>query len=125
MRVALLIFLLCQFAGEVLYQVFRVPIPGPVTGMLILTFVLLRKRAAVPESIEATGRVLLQNLGLFFVPAGVGIIANFDLIRKEWVPICVALAGSTCLSLMATAWVVHRLHVWLQSRAQAGSAPTN
>ena len=114
MSVALVLLFGCQLAGEVLHRVFRVPMPGPVTGMLLLTLILLRRPSDVPEGLVASTRVLLQNLGLFFVPAGVGVVANIDLIRQQWMPICVALAGSTCLSLLATACTVHLM----RSRSQ-------
>ena len=50
---------------------------------------------------------LIANMGLLFVPAGVGIIAEAGVIRKEWLPIIVAVAGSTILSLIVTALVMH------------------
>lgn len=114
--VALLLLFGCQLAGEILHRVFWVPMPGPVTGMLLLTLILLRKPAAIPEDLAAAARVLLQNLGLFFVPAGVGVVANIGLIRQQWMPICVALVGSTCLSLLATACTVNFLRLRSQRR---------
>ncbi|MBV8901850.1 MAG: CidA/LrgA family protein [Verrucomicrobia bacterium] len=111
---ALLLIFGCQLAGEMLHRVFRIPMPGPVTGMLILTLILVRKPAAVPEDLATAARVLLQSLGLFFVPAGVGVVANIELIRQQWMPICVALVGSTCLSLLATACTVN----FIRSRSQ-------
>ena len=114
MPVALLLIFGCQLAGEMLHRVFRIPMPGPVTGMLILTLILVRKPAAVPEDLATAARVLLQSLGLFFVPAGVGVVANIELIRQQWMPICVALVGSTCLSLLATACTVN----FIRSRSQ-------
>jgi holin-like protein len=123
MSVALLLLFGCQFAGEILYRVFRVPMPGPVTGMVLLTLILLRRPSAVPESLAASARVLLQNLGLFFVPAGVGVVANVDLIRQQWMPICVALVGSTCLSLLATAWTVNVMRSRSQRRPNPLEAP--
>ena len=116
MLVALLLLFGCQLAGEILHRVFRVPMPGPVTGMLLLTLILLRRPSSVPEGLAVSARVLLQNLGLFFVPAGVGVVANFGLIRQQWVPICVALIGSTCLSLLATACTVNFLRRRFQHR---------
>jgi putative effector of murein hydrolase LrgA (UPF0299 family) len=116
MSVALLLLFGCQLAGEILHRVFWVPMPGPVTGMLLLTLILLRRPSAVPEGLAASARVLLQNLGLFFVPAGVGVVANFGLIRQQWVPICVALVGSTCLSLLVTACTVNFLRRRSQGR---------
>jgi holin-like protein len=51
-------------------------------------------------------------LGLLFVPAGVGVIANLSLIGAEWFPIVVGLVGSTILSVLATAYVMR----WFSSR---------
>ena len=85
-------------------------------GMLLLTLILLRRPSAVPEGLAASAGALLQNLGLFFVPAGVGVVANFGLIRQEWMPICVALVGSTCLSLLATACTVNFIRLRSQRR---------
>jgi holin-like protein len=48
-------------------------------------------------------------MGLLFVPAGVGIITEGDLLRREWLPIIVALVGSTLIGLVATGWLMHRL----------------
>jgi holin-like protein len=101
--------LVCQLAGEALHRTFSLWVPGPVIGMLILGLVLSRKPSAVPEPFVSAARVLLQNLGLFFVPAGVGVIANLNLIGREWIPILVALVGSTFLSLLVTAYVMHRM----------------
>jgi holin-like protein len=123
MSVALLVLFGCQLAGEILCRVFRVPMPGPVTGMLLLTLMLLRRPSSVPESLAASARVLLQNLGLFFVPAGVGVVANIGLIRQQWMPICVALVGSTCLSLLATAWTVNFMRLRSQRRLNTQEAP--
>ncbi|MBV9488786.1 MAG: CidA/LrgA family protein [Verrucomicrobia bacterium] len=122
--VALLVLFGCQLAGEMLHRVFSVPVPGPVMGMLLLTLVLLRRPSAVPKGLATSAGVLLQNLGLFFVPAGVGIVANFHLIRQQWLPICVALVGSTCLSLLVTAVVVNHVRIRSQRRPDphAGSA---
>jgi holin-like protein len=67
----------------------------------------------------STAGVLLKYLGLLFVPAGVGVIANLSLIGAEWFPIVVGLVGSTILSVLATAYVMR----WFSSRNQdSGSA---
>jgi holin-like protein len=119
MSVALLLLFGCQLAGEILHRVFWVPMPGPVTGMLLLTLILLRRSSAVPEGLAASARVLLQNPGLFFVPAGVGVVANIGLIRHQWIPICVALIGSTGLSLLATACTVNFMRLRSRHRLNA------
>lgn len=103
------ILLGCQLVGEFLHRIFSLWVPGPVIGMFLLALLLLRKPSALSEPLVSTTRVLLQCLGLFFVPAGVGVIGNLNLIGREWIPILVGLVGSTFLSLFVTAYVMHRI----------------
>jgi holin-like protein len=102
-----IILLGCQLAGESLHQLLAIPLPGPVLGMFLLTLFLLQRPSLLSESLKNTAHFLLQSFGLLFVPAGVGAIANLNLIVSEWIPITVALVGSTFLSLIVTAYVMH------------------
>jgi holin-like protein len=45
---------------------------------------------------------------MLFVPAGVGVIAYFDLLKAEAVPILVAVIGGTAVTLFVTAIVASR-----------------
>jgi len=51
---------------------------------------------------------LLSHMGLLFVPAGVGIITEASVFRREWFPILVAVIGSTLMGLAVTGWLMHR-----------------
>ena len=105
---SIFILLLCQLAGEALRAVSHIQVPGPVIGMVLLAaFYILRRREPSP-TLQRASDCLLSCLGLLFVPAGVGIVANLALLRSAWLPISVALIGSTFLTLVATAWIMHR-----------------
>jgi holin-like protein len=121
MPVALLILVGCQLLGELLREAFKLPVPGPVVGMLLLAAGLwvrtkMAGDAAAPTALRSAAETLIANMGLLFVPAGVGIIAEFGLLRKEWLPIVAALIGSTILSIAVTGLVMH----WMM-RARQGS----
>jgi holin-like protein len=105
----ILILLSFQLIGEVLHRMCSLSLPGPVLGMFLLTLFLLWKPRALSEPLRSTSRLLFEWLGLLFVPAGVGVIANLDLIRNQWIPILVGLVGSTLLSLVVTAYLMHRI----------------
>ncbi len=107
MLFGLTVLLLFQLIGETLAYAFTLPIPGPVIGMLLL-FGFLQWRGASRE-LKDTASVLLQHLSLLFVPAGVGIITYGSLLRTQWLPIVVTLVVSTALTLLLSAWLVHRL----------------
>ncbi len=112
MIVAITVLLLCQLAGEGLARALALPIPGPVLGLVFL-FVLLMLRGRVrpqstPVSETPLGTLcafLLANLSLLFVPAGVGIIGQTDVLARHGVGLLVALVGSTAISLVVTALV--------------------
>ena len=98
-----LVLLLFQAAGALLQAVLHLPLPGPVLGMTLLAVWLLLRPNHPQEPLYRTADGLLGWLGLLFVPAGVGVITDLALLRAAWVPVTVALLGSTLLTLMATA----------------------
>lgn len=99
---AMMTLLAFQLAGEVLARALRLPLPGPVLGMLLL-FAVLIVRGAVPPPLRTVGQALLNHLSLLFVPAGVGVMTHIALIRSAWLPIAATLVLSTLATLAATA----------------------
>jgi holin-like protein len=97
-----------QLIGEILHRWCAIPLPGAVIGMFLLALFLFCKPKALTKSLESTSSTLFGWLGLLFVPAGTGAIANIDLIGAQWFPIVVALIGSTILSLLTTGIIMHR-----------------
>jgi holin-like protein len=106
---ALTALILCQFIGEVIARAVGLPLPGPVIGMvLLLVFLVVRDRAPNPE-LNQTAGWLLRHFGLLFVPAGVGVITQLDVIGDNWVALLVAIPISTMLGLFVTGWIMQRL----------------
>ena len=110
----LLVLIGCQLVGEAVRNAVHAPIPGPVIGMFLLAAVLaIADRGGGPAggsaraSLERTSETLISHMGLLFVPAGVGVIAEAGLLRQEWLPILAALLGSTILGLAVTGLVMH------------------
>ncbi len=108
---ALTILVVCQLIGEVIAQASGLPLPGPVIGLMLL-LVALAVTGGPDRELEATSRGLLQHLILLFVPAGVGIITQIDVLKRDWLPIVAALFVSTTLTLLVTALVMQ----WLAPR---------
>ncbi|QSP94904.1 CidA/LrgA family protein [Marinobacter salinisoli] len=104
--------LVYQLVGEVTVRLADVPIPGPVLGMVML-FATLWIRGQAPDSLEQASSALLAHLSLLFVPAGVGMMAHFDRIAEEWLPITLALLLSTIITMVATALIMQFTTRWL------------
>ena len=60
------------FTGEFISYFIDGFIPGSVIGMVLL-FLALAFKKVKPEKVKRLSTVLTQNMGLFFVPAGVGL----------------------------------------------------
>ena len=108
MLAALTTLLVFQLAGEVIAQVFALPVPGPVIGMALL-FAALVMRGGANASLRDTANGLLAHLSLLFVPAGVGVMVHFSRLGEEWLPIAVALVASTVLTIAVTAVTMRAL----------------
>jgi holin-like protein len=103
------IFLLIvlQLIGESIVQVSGLPVPGAIIGLILLYAILVFK-GEVSDEMSRTSGFLLQNLGVLFVPAGVGVIAYLPMIADQWWIILLVLLISVCLTIGITALIVAR-----------------
>jgi holin-like protein len=99
---SLTVIVLFEAARDVLQTLLKLPIPGPIIGMALL-FVALIGNGRLPDGLDRTASGILCYLPMMFVPAGVGIMAHFDLIRSDWLAICAALVVSSVLAIVITA----------------------
>ena len=102
MLITFAVLLIFQCVGEGLSFVLRLPIPGPVVGMLLL-FIALLISPSLLHQLEATATELLRHLSLLFVPAGVGIIVSAGSVQGHWWGVIVAVVFSTVITLALTA----------------------
>jgi holin-like protein len=100
--------LLFQFSGEAVSRLFDLPIPGNVLGMGFLLFGLTTKLVDI-KWFEEAAELLLSNMALFFVPAGVGVMVYGELIAAEWLPITVATVLSTFVVMAVTGKIAQNL----------------
>ena len=131
MPVAFAILVGCQLIGEVLRRTLHLPLPGPVIGMFLLAAWLVltghdqAAGDAAPSSLlNQTATSLIANMGLLFVPAGVGVIAELPVLRKEWLAILAALLISTVLSLVVTGLVMQWVSRAVEARRRTPPLPS-
>lgn len=103
-----------QLIGELLRRLLHLPLPGPVIGMFILALAIIFrggvKLTSHPDNaLKRIAEGLINNMGLLFVPAGVGIITEGGILSEYWLPILVGLVFSTVLGLLVTGLVMHHL----------------
>ncbi|MHA6732357.1 CidA/LrgA family protein [Devosia sp. A369] len=111
MLLGLFVLLACQLVGEVIARGLGLPIPGPVIGIVLLFIVLVvhgrlsRPEAAEQGEVAKVADGLLANLGLVFIPAGVGISQHYQLILDNGFALVAALVISTVLTLIVSVGV--------------------
>lgn len=100
MIVGLLWLLGCELVGEVVVRLTDAPVPGPVVGMVLLYAVLRLRRTPDSAPVVRVGDYLLAHLQLFFVPAGVGVVAYLATLRDHALPVVAGLLGSWLLAVV-------------------------
>lgn len=101
----MLIILAIYFVSEFISKSLHLPIPGNILGMLILLFLLCTKVVKV-EMIDKVSTFLLDHLAFFFIPAGVGIITAYNVLRGNTIKLLIVAVFSTFIIMAISGAVV-------------------
>lgn len=102
------ILIACLFAGSILKSIIPLPIPETIYGMAIL-FILFVIKALKTSDIKRASETILENMSFLFVPAGVGIIENFDLFKENFVAMILITFISASIAMIVTMALVHSI----------------
>lgn len=105
---AVALLLTLQLIGEALAETFALPAPGPVIGMVLLLGFLV-VTGGPDADLSGASKGFLDNLGLLFVPAGVGVSLHLARAADEAAAIAAAVVGATLVTIVLTAWVFRLL----------------
>lgn len=78
----LAVILSVSFAGELIHYFVPLPIPASIYGLLLM-FALLACRVIKVEDVKETAGFLVGVMPLMFIPAAVGLVNSFDMIRPR------------------------------------------
>lgn len=99
-----LIILLISFIGEGLNYLIPAPIPASIYGMVIL-FVCLCTKIIKLDDVKDTGLFLIEIMPLMFIPAGVGLMKSWSVLKSLLIPVLVI----TVVSLVAVMGISGRV----------------
>lgn len=91
-----LIIISISFVGEILRRVIPFPIPASIYGLIIL-FTLLNINIIKINQIKEVSYFLIEIMPLMFLPAAVGLIDSFSVLKKVLVPFVFIVIISTIL----------------------------
>ena len=89
--------------GELISSLFSsiLTIPGTIMGMIIL-FLLLQFKILKEDAIKDVTDFLLNNMAIFFVPAGVSLIQSLGLIKENVVVLILSATVATLVIMLVT-----------------------
>lgn len=85
-----------------------ISIPGSIIGMILL-FILLQFKIINLDSVDEISELLLDNMPIFFIPAGVSLIKSLNLIVDNIVVLAVSIVLGTIIVMYITGIVVQNL----------------
>lgn len=93
--------------GEVIVYFTALPVPGSILAMLLL-IAALELKILKPSHIKEVANFLLNNMALFFIPAGVGLMNHFELLKDEWLSITTAIVLSALIVLTVVGLIMEK-----------------
>lgn len=99
-----IIFTICWLA-VIVQHFLPLPIPASVIGLILLFLCLLTGLLKISH-IQEKSDFLLSNMAFFFIPAGVGMMNYFDILKKNWFPLLTICILSTLITFAVTAYSI-------------------
>ena len=94
----------CLAIGEFIVYISGIKLPSSIIGMILLTLSLETGLVRL-EWVQGLSKILISNMGFFFIPAGVGLMLYFDIIQAQFWAIAGATVISTVIVLIVTGWI--------------------
>lgn len=98
------IIMCISFIGEVLNNIIPLPIPASIYGIVIL-FLCLELKIIKVEWVKETSKFLIEIMPIMFVPAAVGLIETWGLLKSSLVPYIVITFVGTFVVMIISGWI--------------------
>lgn len=102
-----LIILAISLLGEVLKELLPLPIPASIYGMVFL-FILLLTGIIKLDQVKDAGKFLIEIMPVMFIPAGVGLMSSWNVLKPVLVPVSV-ITVITIITVMGATGIVSQI----------------
>lgn len=119
-----LIIITISLIGEILKELIPVSIPASIYGMLIL-FVCLMTGFVKIEHVKDVGKFLIEIMPIMFIPAGVGLMSSWDVLRPALIPIIIITVVTIITVMAATGLVSQSIIRFRKSKKSDSEEPKN
>ncbi|SHJ53075.1 holin-like protein [Hathewaya proteolytica DSM 3090] len=90
------IIIIISFLGEILNHIIPLPVPASIYGLVIM-FLCLKTNTIKLSSVRETSKFLIEIMPLMFIPAAVGLLESWNIIKPVWAPFAIITIFSTIL----------------------------
>lgn len=111
------IILLISAIGEGLHVLVPLPVPASVYG-LVLMLIALGTHFIRLEQVREAAEFLIEIMPVMFIPAAVGLLNAWDVLRPVVVPVVVVTVVTTVLVMGVTGQVTQRVIRWERKRKE-------
>lgn len=95
------IILLVSFLGEVLYELLPFPIPASVYGLVLMLGALMSGILKTGQ-VKETAAFLVEIMPVMFIPAGVGLMFSWGVLKPVFAPFAVITVLTTVIVMVVT-----------------------
>ena len=94
--------------GEALHYFIPLPVPAGIYGLLLMLLA-LSIGAIQLSAVREAGKLLVEIMPVMFIPAAVGLIDTWDVLKGKWLPVLVIIAVTTVLTMGVSGRTVQRI----------------
>jgi len=116
-----LIILAISFAGELCKYILPFPVPASIYGMALM-FIGLMTGLIKLDDVKETGKFLIEIMPIMFIPAGVGLMTSWEILRPLLAPVCVITIVTIVTVMAATGRTSQEIIRLEQKKAEKGGA---
>ena len=89
------LILAISFAGEILHMVLPLPVPASIYGLVLMLLALVTGIVKI-EQVKDTAVFLIEIMPVMFIPAAVGLLDSWSVLRPTIVPVIVSTYDDYC-----------------------------
>lgn len=112
------IIVLLSFIGEIIHELIPLPIPASIYGIIIL-FLCLEFKVISVDSIKEVSSFLIEIMPVMFIPAAVGLIDSWQMIKLAWLQYTVITVVSTFAVMLAAGKAVQFVRQRMEKKEEA------
>ena len=112
--------MIISFIGELLRYVLPLKIPASIYGLVIM-FAVLELRIIRLDSVRDASKFLIEAMPLMFVPAGVGLLTSWGVLKPICIPVVIMIIVSTVIVMVVSGHVTQAVIRFDRARANKGT----